>query len=255
MYTIPIIIIVISFSVIIAILVKHIKELANLSVESIPSVREAKFKEKIISNRLKRSLSHLLEQFTGLIIPFFTKGATFFKLIIHKVSESREKINSKKPKVVVNKDEQIEKLFDEADKLIKRGEFDESEKKLISIIEIDHKNIDAFATLGQVYFERKNYSEAKQTLEHVIRLEGASDEIFFDLALICKAMGNNALWFNYLKKAQKLNQNNPRYLDSLLDAAIVMKDKIVGLDVYKRLKSADSSNAKLEQFKKKISEL
>lgn len=252
MYTIPLIVMAVSLVVIIIIVFRHIQDLANLSVESIPSVREAQFKEEIISKRLKRGMLDKVKYFASTINPAVLKLNNYIKTIVYKIHESRAKITAKKMNGVSLESEKIEDLFNEVDELIKDGNFDECEKKLINILELDYKNIDAFASLGQIYFEKKNYNEAKQTLEHVIKLEPNNDEIYFDLALVCKAMNNNDGWYENLKKAQKINENNPRYLDSLLEVLIVIKDKVKAKEIYDQLMSVNSDNAKLDQFKKEI---
>ncbi len=58
-----------------------------------------------------------------------------------------------------------------------------------------------------------------------------------------------------LKKALKIEENNPRYLDRLIEVSIIKKDKIVALEAYKKLESTNPENQKLEQFRSRIAEL
>ena len=59
------------------------------------------------------------------------------------------------------------------------------EKIYIEIIGLDSQNIKAFRELGQIYFQRKEYEEAKQTLEHILKLQEDEEiyersQIYFD---------------------------------------------------------------------------
>lgn len=164
-----------------------------------------------------------------------------------------------------------------------------AEKKYIEIIGIDSKNVQAFKNLAQVYFELKNYEEAKQIFEHILKLKDddveaygglaeiakekgdlsqARDEYlralnvnnqrsqtYFDLALVYNAMDNGAEACWNIKKALDIEPNNPRYLDTMLDISIINKDKGAALGAYEKLKSANPENQKLAEFKKKIDEL
>ena len=172
----------------------------------------------------------------------------FFKWIYSKLFELKDKYKSEK---ILPKEEAVKKvdeLMAESDELIKDGNLEEAEKKLIEIIDLDNKNIEAFQTLGELYFERKNFEEAKQTLEHVIKLEeGDNGEIYYDLSLVNKESEDIEAAMKNIKEALKIEPNNPRYLDTLFDISIINKDKITALDAYKKLKEVNPENQKLDE--------
>ena len=256
MYLIPVFVIIISMGVMGFVVVKHASVLANLSINSIAREREKKFKDEIVSNRLKRGIKGWFFGVYGAFKPFIKKGVEFIDSVKHGMNESKIKnsVNSKVNNVSGDVTE-VEGMFKEVEELIKDEKFDECEKKLIAIIEIDHKNLDAFAMLGQVYFEKKNYDEAKQTLEHVIKLGGEHDETFFDLAVICRTIGDMDQALVYVEKSVDMNENNPRFLDLYLEMLIEQKSKKRAGEVYEKLKSSNSGNAKLEQLKRSIDNL
>ncbi|MBL7058175.1 tetratricopeptide repeat protein [Patescibacteria group bacterium] len=257
MYIIPIAIIILSIGTILVIVIRNAPQLSNLRAESVAEIREDQFKDEMISKKLKRSIVKWQSSFFGFVSPLLKQLVEILNIIKLKALEIKEK-NKAKTKFVDNKndqDEKIDELFQKVDSLIKKGDFDACEKLLISIIELDHKNVDAFATLGQIYYEKKSYNEARQTLEHALKLGGEDDETYFDLALISKEMEDYTKSLEYIKKAISLNENNPRYLDSLLETALKIKDRSEAITAYEKLKQVNPDNKKLEEFKKMVDEL
>ena len=131
--------------------------------------------------------------------------------------------------------------------------------------------------MAGVYFGLKNYNEAKQTLEHVLKLiESRGEEragekndfgdeikdinlyqasIYFEMALIDKESGNFFEALENMNNTLKIEPNNPRYLDTKLELCIINEDKIAALEAFKQLKKADPGNKKAEELKKQIDEL
>lgn len=271
---IPLILIVISLVVIIAIVVKKFPLLANLNVESIPAEREAKFKEQIISNRLKRNFYKNYAKVVRFVIPAGKMAGDFFKWVYKKLVDFKENYNKEKM-VEVDSEKLVERLFSEADELSKKDDLDGAEKKLIEIIGLDSKNIKAFKKIGRIYLDKKNYNEAKQTLRHVLKLIEVEQKIeegerrsvdkdqlnnlladtYFDLALTDRAMDDFDGALANLDQALGIKNNNPRYLDTKLEISIIKKDKALALNIYDELLKADPDNQKLGELKKQIDEI
>jgi tetratricopeptide (TPR) repeat protein len=238
------------------IVVRKFSVLANLDVENIPREKEARFKEQIISGRLKRNIIKWGSKLMIFLRPAVNAVGNFFKWINNKLHELKETYKSQE---VLPKEEagrKADELLGEIDELIKEEKLDEAEKKLIEIINLDNKNVEAFRALGELYYERKNYEEAKQTFEHVLKLEEEeSAEVFFDLSLVYKDMGNTKEAINNIKKALKLEPNNPRYLDTFFDISIINEYKAGALEAYEKLKEVNPENQKLDEMKTQIDEM
>jgi len=122
----------------------------------------------------------------------------------------------------LEKAKKIKELFTEADELAKKDEFSEAEKKLIEIIGLDSRNMDAFNTLGDIYAEMKNYQEAIQTYEHTLRLIDPEmlvkiAEINYSIALAAKSIDDHVASMRSIERALEIEPNNPRYLDFVLN--------------------------------------
>ena len=260
---IPLVLIVISLLVIIFLVVRKFSVLANLDLNTIQSEREEKIKKRIIESRIKRNFMKHYMKMMRMTKPIKEIVAGFIKSQHDKLLDAKEEYKSKKS--VEMPENKIDKLFLEFEDLEKNEDIDGAEKKLIEIIGIDGKNIKAFRELGNLYFDRKDYNEAKQTFEHVIRLfekeevDAANSvklsDIYFDLASVLRAMEDLDNVIVNLDKSLALEPNNPRYLDTKLEISIMNKDKDLALETYNKLKEVNPENQKLEELKKQIEEI
>lgn len=271
---IPLILIVVCLAIIIVIVMRKFPALASLDIDSIQTEREAKFKEQIISNRIKRNFFRYYSKTAKIVNPVAQGVSGLFSKGYQKLIDFKDNYNLEEKKVI-NSDESLESGFAEVDELIKNEEYESAEKKIIEIIGIESKNVKAFRKLGEIYFERKNYGEAKQTWEHALRLlekeqeemiQGSEKqesenlncrlaEIHFDLALVCIKIENIKEALSNISQSLKIEPNNPRYLDTKLEISIIKKDKHLAEKVYERLKKANPENKKLEEIQKQINEL
>jgi len=281
---IPLLLILISLSVIIIVVSRKFSVLAALDVASIPAEKEAKFKERIISNRLKRNIIKYWVKSTRVLTPLGQSAGSYLKSKLYKLYQAKD---------VYRADEKtdgrgtIDQLFSQAEELKKRDDLDSAEKKYIEIIGADSKNLKAFEELSRIYFEKKEFEEAKQTLEYILKLreedingdllkkaeeKGGLDETgggllkttginkqdaqtYFSLAEVYRAMGKLTEAANVFKKALKIEPSNPRYLDTMLEISIIIKDKALSLDTYNKLLKVNPENNKLEEFKRQIDEM
>lgn len=254
---IPLLLILISLSVIIVIVVKKFSVLANLDAENIPAEKEAKFKERIISNRLKRNIIKWWAKLSRLLTPVGSAASNFFKLILGKLYQLKNDYKAGEGETA-DTEQKIGQLFVQAEEFSKHDDLASAEKKYIAIIGLDSKNLKAFKELGRLYFEQKEFEEAKQTFEHTLKLKQDDEDIYdihFSLAQVYRAMGKWPEAVGSLKKALKIEPSNPRYLDTMLEISIIIKDKALALDTYEKLFKANPENNKLEEFKKQIDEL
>lgn len=269
---IPLILILAGLTAIIIIAVRKFSVLASLDVEAIKKEREAKFKQQIISNRIKRGYSRYQDQIMDLLKPVIANTSKFFvdlhdRLIEHKLNYKKEK------KVDLESEETvIGRLFLDIEEALKSDDEDTAEKKYIEIIGLDSQNLKAFQGLGDLYFEKKQYNEAKQTYKHVIKLlESDTDDyaldsvdstknrqfadIYFDLSLIEKISENTDSALSYIDKALNIEPNNPRYLDTKFELCIINKNKTLARATFEKLKEVDPENGKLAELEQEIVEL
>jgi len=286
---IPLLLILISLSIIIIIIVRKFSALASLDIENIPAEKEARFKEQIISSRLKRNITKWSTKLGKLIKPIIQLISNFFKWLHAKLSTLKDDYKSKEVLLDSDSKQKIDKLFNEAEECKKQSDLVMAEKRYIEIIGLDSKNIKAFKLLAQLYFERKDYGEAKETYEHILKLKADDEEVYeglaqidrqkgnliqardkylksldinsqrsqtyFDLALVYQTMGNIKEAVLNAKKALQIEPNNPRYLDTLLEISIMNKDKALASEAYKKLAEVNPDNQKLADLREQIDAL
>jgi tetratricopeptide (TPR) repeat protein len=286
---IPLLLILVSLSIIIVIVARKFPVLANLDVANIPAEKEARFKERIISNRLKRNVIKRLAKLSRLFAPFGRSVSDFFKLSLHRLDQLRNDYLTREAAQDVDIAQKIEQLFIQAEELGRDGDLAGAENRYIAIIGLDSRNFKAFKKLGRVYFEKKQYEEARQTFEHVLKLKKDDEDVYenlaqiaqktgdlnkardeylklitinkqnaqthFSLACVYQAMGRWMEATGSLKKALRIEPANPKYLDTMLETSIIVKDKALALDTYRKLSEVNPENNKLVEFKKQINEM
>lgn len=258
----PLVLVLISLSIIIIIVVRKFSVLANLNVNEIQAEKEARFKEQIISNRLKRNIVKWNVKVMKIFQPIGNAFSQFFKLISKKINDFKEDVDNDRSELTEEELKQkVEKIFIDAYEFEKKGELSEAEKKYIEIIGLDSKNIKAFENLANIYFKRKEFNEAKQTFGHILKLtetdndESGNSRIHFELALVNKAMDDKYEALENIKRALAREPNNPRYLDTMAEISIIIKDKVIALEAFEKLKEVNPENGKLNELESQIRDL
>ncbi|MBU1146193.1 tetratricopeptide repeat protein [Patescibacteria group bacterium] len=252
---IPLGIIILSLAGIIFIIVKKFPVLASINVETIQSEQEAVKKERIVAERLSRKISAVGKFLYKVLSPVGRALRGLFSKIYAKVLEWEKSYGKKRVKKLEeapNTNEEIKTLFFEAEECFREGKNEEAEKKCIGIIALDHKNIDAYKKLGQVYLEQKNYDNAYETFKHLLKLNPDDVETLLDLGALCRERGENDAALANFKRAVELEPTSPRNLDFLIDISIIVKNKDLARETLKKLQEANPENQKLEEFEERI---
>ena len=283
---IPLILIFASLAVIIYITVRKFPALASLDAANIPAEKEARIKERILSSRLKRNILKWSVKIGKVWRPVAGGSANFFRWLYRRLIDLKEGYKMRPVVLPEEVKKNIQMLFEEADNLRRQNELALVEKKLIEIISFEPKSIKAFKQLAQLYFERKELEEAKQTFEHILKLHEGDEEAYeglaqiatnsgnldiareeylaslgfdkqrsqtlYNLALVYEQMNNQTEALNTVKQALILEPMNPRYLDTALRLSIMLKDKEIALESYEDLKQSNPDNQKLVEFKEQI---
>ncbi len=255
---------ILSILIMLILALRRFPALAILNVDNMPGQKEAKFKEKIMKQRLERDLSawsgrlnRLRRQVGGFI-------SSFLKKRHQRLMKVKNDLRKYRKLTWREKQDQIDLLFLKANKALEAEDYEQAEARLIEIISLDPKRVKAFLELAESYRLRKSLKEAKETLEHALKLalklrrdpellgSISISEIQFSLAWVCQEA---ELWsdaLEYGRQALDAEPNNPRYLDLILDLSIIKKDKKLALETWGKLALANPDNNKLGTLKEKI---
>ncbi len=251
---IPLGIIILSLAGIIFIIIKKFPVLASINVESIKSEQEAVKKEKIIAERLSRKISGAGKFLYAALLPIGRAAKELFSKVYVRVLDWEKKYGKKreKPAAPPNAREQIKTLFFEVEECSRTGKAEEVEKKCINIIALDHKNIEAYKKLGEVYLEQKNYENAYETFKHILKLNPDDIETLLDLGTLHKERGENEEALVNFRRAAEIEPTSPRNLDFLIDISIIVKNKDLAWESFAKLREVNPENQKLAELEERI---
>lgn len=274
----PYIPLVVSAILVIAIFVRKFPLLAVLDIETVQAEREARFKERILSSRLRRAFYKRWSAWLNAWRPLLHASRDLWYWLLRFLRDFRENYN-KESMDYADPEKAVVQLYTEAEESVKKEDYDVAEKRYIEIIRLTPKDHQAFYSLGRLYALRRNYLEARQTLEHALRLldkeeglakaamgdEVKEDElrkldlriasICHELSVVAMAVENYQEAMKQSKRALAIEPNNPRYLDTRIESSIIMKDKIAALLSFEILAKVNPENGKLPIFKKRIADL
>lgn len=252
---IPLIIIVFSLFGIIFIIARKFPVLAAIDVGAIKSEQEAAKKEQIIASRLERKMSGVAGFFSKIFSPVGAAFRNFFRALYGRARKLETEYAKKKEKIAAAPEEAgqaIKALFFAAEEFFVAGNLAEAEKKYIEIISLDHKNIEAYKKLGEIYLERKNYDHAEETFLYILKLKADDIETLFDLGFLFKERGDFDKALKSFVRVVELEPTNPRNLDFLIDISIIVGNKDLAEETLKKLTEVNPENQKLAEFKERI---
>ena len=291
--TIFIIIIILCVLFLLWLILKKLPLLANINVDNLPEVRTQRQKDLILKKRLQRNTQVLGLKVFELIKPLYEQINFLFKDYYKKLKELEKDIRIKRQKRLtsaVDKSQAVNELITQSKQLINREEYKQAEDCLLDVLALNNHSVEGYKLLAEVYRYRKEYKQAKETLEYLLKLTHNEDSaVYSSLADVAKERGNlkqaeedylksislaedNYLHFislaevyleleekeKSLEVAQKaliLSPNNPKVLDFLINISIIMQDKDLSLKYLDKLREVNPENYKIEDFTEKIDKL
>ena len=208
---------------------------------------------------------------------------------IERLLHHEQVLKTKQKNKVVNKEEseeKIEQLISSGEQQLAAGNFDQAEEIFISAIKIDPKSAIAYRGLGDTYLAKNSIEEARQTYKFLIKMEPDDDSVLVKLAEIAESQGDMEEAIQYYQHAVLMNDSfsprfyhlaellvkvgqpqvavesilqavelesqNPKYLDLLIEIAIICGNKELALKGYGELRLVNPENQKLSSFKDRI---
>lgn len=183
----------------------------------------------------------------------------------------------------------VKKFLSDGAFALEQGEIESAEKHFLSAIRLDKKNRDAYAGLADVYAKQGHAEEAVETFKFLLKLDPSNDAVYAKLADLSEQMGDSEQAVRYLeqsvilndgissrfaklsellsgmkqysvalesaKQAAELEPQNPKYLDSLIEIAILAADRQTAEEAWQALRMVNPDNQKLPALKEKIEHL
>lgn len=256
--------------VLLIIVIRKFPDLVLVDVSTIPEERARELKDKLLADRLQRRASGVLGRFFGFFKKIFAFFAAVWKSIQDKVHQWEQRYRSRYRPVTKGRDmkETVKELIVEANRLLDNDEYNDAERAFLEVINVDKHNIDAYRGLGKLYYRQKEYQQSKEIYQFALKLmlekKDAPDfeyensdiaQLYYSLGLVFRALDAESLEFEYFSLAVENEENNPKYLDCLLEVAMKKKNKVVAEQVLDKLKEVNPNNSKLEDWAEQIKEL
>ena len=257
--TIATILIVLSVLTLLVLVLRKIPRLRVIDIESIQKEKLKAMKEQIIFQKLTRKSSSVFGK--------VSKGSTTAVRVASKYGRravqrlyALEQYYQKLTRIAEEgqhayEKERVRKLADEADELVKQGEFIPAEKIYIDIVSHNPKSIEAYEGLGMLYRKNKQFDQARETLSFSLKLSPDDASVLAALGELELDLGNEKKALEHLQKAVKKRSKNPKYLDYYIEAALrsgSLRDAREGM---KKLREVNPENKKLEEFMERFSKL
>lgn len=261
-----------------AIVVGKFPQLSLIDVDALPQEREAQKKKAIIRDRVGRRMAKRSRWLKVKLTPAFRFVVERAQLAHEKLSRLDKKFWERTGRFIhpVERRKRAAKLVTTAEQLLDQEKIGEAEKKLVEAISLDRQHWAAYRGLGELYMGTKNYAQAKETYQYLVRansrqccgkgrrrqahigspaVQAAIAKDNLCLALACKAAGDVAGWREAAEAALLHEKANPRHLDILLEACIMDGDRKRAEQIFALLKEANPDNQKLDQLAEKIASL
>ncbi|TSC84967.1 MAG: methyltransferase FkbM family [Parcubacteria group bacterium Gr01-1014_13] len=211
---------------------------------------------------------------------------------IERLLHHEQVLKIKQKNKVVNKEEHEQKLgqlISSGEQQLKAGNFDEAEEIFISAIKVDPKSAAAYRGLGDTYLAKDSIEEARQTYKFLTKMQPDDDGVLVKLAKIAEEQGDLEEAIQYFQQAVLINDSfsprfyhlaellvrvgqpevavesilqavelesqNPKYLDLLIEIAIICGNKDLALKGYNDLRLVNPEQQKLNSFKDRIDKM
>ena len=190
---------------------------------------------------------------------------------------------------VAEKEYQINELLQQAENHALQENYEKAEELYIAAIKLDKKSVPAYRGLADTYMSKGAVEEAYQTYGFLSKLLPEDDGLLVKLAEIAEEQGKIEEAIQYYEQATVLNDSlsprfyhlaelllkteqpevaieaisqavelepkNPKYLDLLIEVAIICGNKIMAEKHFEELRLVNPENQKLIEFKERIEKM
>lgn len=266
-------------------------DLVNLPKEKASQIKQKMIEMRL----KRKFGSNINTFYTKYLVPIFTRIKaitikTYDKaILLEKKYKKETKIQKAESLPSQEKQDVIKSKVSKAYESLENNELKEAEELFIDIITLEPKNIDAYLGLATTYRTAKDFDHAKEIYEHILKIEENNDEALNGLAKVAIKQNNresaNEIYEKLVKlypdnslylyehavtlenigevkkaleacqKAVELKENDPKYLDCLINLSIINNKKYLALKALDKLKDVNPENQKLDEFKKRIGEI
>jgi len=259
---IPIAIILVSLAILVSLLLKKFSSLSMIDVSTIAEERDLQVKEKIIQERIERYFKKVFQRMAPWLTRLLTRWQKSFRNLYRRIQLLERKLEEKKKshskKDIMSQERRLQEMLAQAESLFEEKKLKEAEEEYIEVIASDPKNCSAYRGLIEIYADQNDDEKVRETSRYLLRIledEKEKAELHYRLGEWYHEKKEYLSALEHFQKALSLVENNPKYLDFLLDTSILLEDKELAVETFERLHTANPENQKLSEYKERIEKL
>ncbi len=183
----------------------------------------------------------------------------------------------------------LEPILMSGEQNLVQGHLDQAEEAFIAAIKINKRSTQAYQGLAETYIAKGAFAEAEETYTFLLQLDSKNDVIHAKLAELAEKRGDTNLAIQHLEQAVVINDSlsprfyhlaelllqvtqpesayeairsavdlepkNPKYLDLLIETAILCQNQKAASEAFQELRLVNPENQKLLSFKERIEKI
>ena len=217
-------------------------------------------KQEMVVRKIERVMKNVRSTVTRYINPIVEGVAAFIMNGYHRLVELEKQYRQKVRLQTISGPKRVEvitDMLDEAEKASVDQRWDVAEARYIGVLAMEKLHLRAYEGLGEVYWSSGQWKEALETYRFLTRLlkDKAPIGYFYRWAESARQCGKYGQAIKALQGALRLEPNQPRTLDLLVENAILHGNVAVAKEALETLKAANPDNNKIEDFERRIAEI
>jgi tetratricopeptide (TPR) repeat protein len=160
----------------------------------------------------------------------------------------------------------VRTAIEECHDLFDQEEYDIVEERCIEMITADPRDVEAYALLGDVFFAKKDHTNAAASYEHAVKLLikrkkemelNQQEKRLLAEASLHASQAHQVLEqpqhaLIFAKQAVAIEESNPKYLDAAIEAAIDAGEVVVAYEYLRVLREVNPENKKILNFEERL---
>jgi tetratricopeptide (TPR) repeat protein len=214
-----------------------------------PRTREERVKERIITERIMRSVRAWGQE--RLRVP-----QNLVRVMGTRIRQGYRCLRLRAQEYVVAKPEAVPMTcataIATARAALARAEYEQAEEQFLACLKMDSKHRDAYLGLTELYRARHEDALADETFAFLRKLCPEDAEVAFLYAGLLQERGKGAAALREVQAAIARVPRNPKYLDFATALAIVMRKAVPARRWLEQLRDANPENQKLVEFEEQL---
>lgn len=243
----------------VTILARALPRVRSIDENTIIAAQSDAVKERLIARRIRRKILSASSWIDAKTLPMQQGVKARFRAIVAVLerleTRYRTKAETLQPLDDTAAQAKLAALLEEAATARKEQDYPKAERLSIEAVGLAPNNPEVYHALGDVYLEQKEYPHAMETLRHALKLAPDNAELYLDLASINRETGAYKTALQRCQQAVELQPNDPKCLDALIEASILVKDRALAERTLERLEAVNPENQKMEDLRTQIQQL